>query len=166
MEQPVSEPVQHQSESTKAHCTPRHHWWKVLIGSFFIVLTFVLLFLRDSIARMSADSAIDTGSYQMVTLDTGRSYFGTLSGLGDDYATLENAFFLQAKTPELNEAGEVQPTPEGELPFVLQRVGNQVYEGSDDLSIKAEHIVSWQNLKEDSQVVQTIQEYIDKKPKE
>lgn len=137
-----------------------------------IVALIVCIFFSALIfgMRWKKNSEIDTRTYQIVTLDTGRSYFGSLRNLGHEYVLLEDAFFLKAKTPEGTEEQtqetDAAATNSDELPFTLSRIGNQLYQPVDDLFIRSETIASWQNLDEESPVVAAIEEYLGTKAEE
>lgn len=103
------------------------------------------------------DQAIDQTTYQIVTLNDGRSYFGKLKGLGREYVHLRGTFFLKVSAPEFSPEGEEEPS--SEEPFALQRMGTQLYGPEEDVYIHESQIVSWQNLREDSPVVTAIEEY-------
>lgn len=127
-----------------------------------IIVLCVLYVVFYVVKQQRVNASVDAETYQIVTLDSGRSYFGSLNDLEKEYVLLENAFFLKANSPDVDAEGNVvEPsTDEEELPFSLQRVGNQVHQGNDNLYIRADHIVSWQNLETDSPVVTAIDEYL------
>ncbi|MBI2410282.1 MAG: hypothetical protein HYV32_00095 [Candidatus Kerfeldbacteria bacterium] len=136
---------------------------QTLIGLAMLLFIFVVFWFMGQRKTAQVNESIDTSTYQIVTLDSGRSYFGKLSGLDEEYILLANAFFLKANEPQLDENGEAIEPEEGDLPFTLQRIGNQVYEPTDDVYLKSEHVLSWQNLNKDSSVVTAINEYLETK---
>jgi hypothetical protein len=126
-----------------------------------IVLVLMCVYGKGIYARKVADHEIDQETYQVVKLKSGGSYFGKLSGLGKEYAIIEDTFYLQGMSPEVDENGNVIEEPEGSLPFTLQAAENQPYQPEGQMSIRTDDISNWQNLSEDSEVVKAIDEYLD-----
>lgn len=101
----------------------------------------------------SIQQAIDSSTYQVVTLDNGKTYFGKLRFLNNDYVLLEDVYFLKTSFEE-----EETEEADAGTTIALQRIRNQLYEPADDLYIRAEDITSWQNLQRQSRIVQAIEE--------
>lgn len=101
----------------------------------------------------SVKQAIDPSTYQVVTLDNGKTYFGKLRFLNNDYVLLEDVYFLK---PSWEEEGTAETTEETTI--ALQHIRNQLYEPADDLYIRSEDITSWQNLQRESRIVKAIKE--------
>ncbi len=161
MEQQTITPPQNNSADEKQKKQMQPLWMCVAAIMLTVVLLAALIFVKSAYTTAAADKGINSDAYQVVTLKSGRSYFGKLSDLGKEYARIESTFYLQPKTPEVNESGEVI-TPEGddELPFTLQRIGNQVYGPEAEIFIRTDDISNWQNLSGDSPVAKAIDEYL------
>ncbi len=161
--------------NSSSHVRSRKWWFsslfktqgmRLVVCSVGVAVALCILFVVGFLVwSQRVNATIDTSTYQIVSLDSGRSYFGSLKDLDKEYVLLENAFFLKANNPEVDKSGNVvEPDPDAEeLPFSLQRVGNQVHQGDDDLYIRADHVLSWQNLEIDSPVVTAIDEYLESK---
>lgn len=151
------------SEETVSMMKSRGGW---LIGVIGIV---VLLGMIDlgfrTLDRKASNRQIDQETYQIVTLTSGRSYFGALEGLDREYAMLRDAFYIRASAPEPSESAEEAKEPE-ETPLALKRVGNEIYQATDDLSIRTDQILSWQNLEVDSPVVSAIDNFLESQTEE
>lgn len=122
---------------------------------FVVILGVVFARWQQTTGTIFPDRAIDSSTYQVVMLDNGKTYFGKLSGLGSEYVELKDVYFIKPSWEEAAEEGE-----EVETNIALQRIRNQLYEPVDDMSIRSDHIISWQNLREDSQVLEAIQEFL------
>lgn len=122
-----------------------------IIGStiFFAVILVISLILWQQ-----TDRAIDSSTYQVVMLDNGKTYFGRLSGLSRDYVLLQDVYFIKPSWEE-----EAVGEKAVETNIALQRIRNQLYEPVDDMYIRSDYIINWQNLRSDSQVVTAIQEF-------
>jgi hypothetical protein len=136
-------------------------WMCAVVVVLIVVLLAALIVGKSAYRARQADKDINTDTYQIVTLTSGRSYFGKLSGLGNEYASIENTFYLQAKTPQVDESGNAIENPADDgLPFTLQPIRNQVYQPEAPMSIRASDISNWQNLSKDSAVAKAIDEYL------
>jgi len=108
----------------------------------------------------------NANGYQAVFLSNGQVYFGKLHGAHTKSPTLDEVFYLQ-----VNQAQQVQgsnlnststPTISGgnEPQFTLMKLGQSEIHGPEDrLFISKDQIVFWENLRPDSKVVKTIQDF-------
>lgn len=93
------------------------------------------------------------GEYQAVFLDNNQVYFGRLASTGLQYARLTEIYYLQ-----VNQA--LQPRGQGAQPAVnLVKLGGELHGPMDEMLINRDHILFYEDLKEDSQVVRAIGEY-------
>lgn len=87
-----------------------------------------------------------------VTLDNNLIYFGHLKDKNSAYVRLENAYFIRSNTGATDKTAGTAP------PFVLTKVGeSEVYGPKDTLEINRDHILLIQELKDDSEVIKTIE---------
>lgn len=92
---------------------------------------------------------IDSGGYQVVYLASGQAYFGKLQNTDGNYLVLREAYTTQ---------DQASPQDNAQAQASLVKVSEQVYGPEDSLSIKADQVVFWQNLRDDSKVVQAIED--------
>jgi hypothetical protein len=93
------------------------------------------------------------GEYQAVFLDNNQVYFGKISGAGSQFARLTEIYYLQ-----VNQA--IQPKGQGAQPAVnLVKLGGELHGPADEMLINRDHILFYEDLKADSQVVRAIGEY-------
>ncbi len=90
-------------------------------------------------------------TYQAVTLSSNQLYFGKITSATEDTVTLKDVYYL-ANDTSVN-AAENNPANTS----TLRPLSKAIYGPEDALYIRRDHIVSWQNLSKDSQVVKTIQ---------
>lgn len=93
--------------------------------------------------------------YQAVFLDNGRTFFGKLKNIDGDYLLLESAYY--AKDAEVPENATAEQKAAIKNNVSLAKVGSEVYGPETSISIRAEQVLFWQNLKSDSKVTQAIE---------
>lgn len=95
--------------------------------------------------------APDKDKYQAVTLTNGSIFYGQLTGVGSNYATLENAYTIQNAAP-VGKDGK-QQTPN------LQLVARDkaLYQPVSAMKINVEQILVWEDLSADSPVAKAIE---------
>lgn len=101
-----------------------------------------------------------SSEWQAVFLSNGQVYFGKLSSTTSQYATLKEIYYLQVQKP-------IQPKPEEEQEqpkVTLVKLGNELHAPMDEMKINRDHILFWENLKNDGKVVQAIDKYIKEGP--
>jgi hypothetical protein len=154
--------------------------WAVILGVVVIVLVLVVLdrvvgvnIFTSSEQRQQEDVAQfleETGTWHAVFLTNGQVYFGQLENPDSQYAKLSDIYYLQLQqvqtqaqtgTP-VNDTGEAQvvsaPTPEPPR-LTLIKFGTELHRPADFMMINRDHILFWEDLTSDSQVVQAIQSY-------
>jgi hypothetical protein len=105
----------------------------------------------------------DFGEYQAVFLTNGQVYFGKLD-FEHKWAVLHDIYYLQ-KTEQLQQAVGAAPADPNLLPsnpsnqqFQLVKLGTELHGPEDEMFIDRDKILFWENLRDDSRVVQKIKE--------
>lgn len=128
----------------------------MMIVSKIIALVIVLVVVFGGWAyytgAMETKQTIDKDTFQAVFLSNGQVYFGKLENVGPAYLVLNDVYYLQVQ--------EIQPQPEEDNGSQIQliRLGNEVHQPEPNMTISKDHVLFWENLKEDSRVVETIRE--------
>ena len=148
--------------------------WLVIVLVLVIIIAGVLFFLDSSekISLFGSDKKSETpimisGDWQAVFLTNGQVYFGQLSNLNSAYPELTNIYYLQvqevpiqpAEPAETNEAG-VQPAQQTTQRMILVKFGTEIHKPQDKMFINKEHIMFYETLQPDSQVLKAINDYL------
>ena len=106
-------------------------------------------FLQDRTALVS-----DANAYQAVFLDNNQVYFGKLEYTRGKSLKLTDVYYLQENAQKPPTAkGEPQPR------FTLLKLGKQELHGPTDMMvINRDHVLLWENMRPDSEVVKKIVE--------
>lgn len=123
-------------------------------GWFWIILVLVIAlavggwyyFSRGGSAE--AEATISSGDYQAVFLDNGQVYFGILERSRGDFYILTDVFYLQSGV-----------TVEQTANLSLTKLGSEAHGPEDRMQINKEHVLFVEDMKDDSKVVQAIQQY-------
>ena len=85
----------------------------------------------------------------------GQIYFGKLDSIGEEYAVLQDIYYLQVQQ-------EVQPdtTAQPQTQISLAKLGNELHGPEDEMFINVDQILFWENLKDDGQVVTAINNFV------
>lgn len=94
---------------------------------------------------------IDTSKYQIVYLVNGQAYFGKLQNTSGDFLVVKSAYIAQSV-----EATNIESDDKTANQTTLLKVTDQVYGPQDSIAIKSSQVAFWQNLRDDSKVVQAI----------
>ena len=129
---------------------------KLLVVSLIVVSIAITAFVGYAIVRgVGGGNLIKSDQYQAVFLTDGQIYFGKLTGIGEEYATLEDIYYLQVQQ-------EVQPdtAAEPQTQISLAKLGNELHGPEDEMFINVDQILFWENLKDDGQVVTAIENFV------
>jgi hypothetical protein len=120
----------------------------------FIVLLLIIVGGFIGLKLLSGSKMPDSDKYQAVFLDNGQVFFGKLKNIDGKYLYLEKAYYT--KSQELPEDATDQQKAATENNVSLVKVGDEVYGPENNMSIRAEQVLFWQDLSEDSKVAQAI----------
>ena len=127
-----------------------------------VVVAFVVASALAVGTFATGDSNVKDDRYQAVFLDNGQVYFGKLSDTSNDYVRLTNIYYLQVNQtvqPEQVEEGQT-PTPNSQSQISLAKLGNELHGPEDEMFIRSDKIVFWENLKPGGQVTTAIVDYV------
>ncbi|MFA6255023.1 MAG: hypothetical protein WC675_03240 [Patescibacteria group bacterium] len=107
--------------------------------------------------------AISTEGWQAVFLTNGQVYFGKIAEQNKDYLVLKEIYYLQVVTSSntIAQPSDVQTQPEQRLTLI--KLGSEIHGPKDSMMINREHVVIIEGLKDDSRVVQAINDYLTNK---
>ena len=127
----------------------------LLVGLVTIVLVLVIVMLAFGNTGGSIASQINKDKYQAVFLNSsdGQVYFGKLSIQNKDYYKLTDIYYVRVQ--------QVQPDKNTTATqnISLAKLGSEIHGPEDVMYIRSEHVMFWENLKNDGQVVKAITDY-------
>jgi FlaG/FlaF family flagellin (archaellin) len=126
----------------------------ILVALVTILLVSVIVGLAFG-QKGTISSEIQGDKYQAVFLNSsdGQVYFGKLTVLNKDYYKLEDIYYVRVQQvqPDKNTAAQQN--------ISLAKLGSEIHGPQDVMYIRSEHVMFWENLKDDGQVVKAITEY-------
>lgn len=99
-------------------------------------------------------------NWQAVFLSNGQVYFGKVAKLTANEIILQDIYYLQVVTAPLQRSQEGETAAEPEQRLTLIKLGNEIHGPRDEMVINRRHVVLMEDLKEDSRVVQAINDYV------
>jgi hypothetical protein len=126
-----------------------------------LLVLIALAFGGWSFYQSTPGAHIDTSKYQSVFFTNGQVYFGKLHKLGGGYFSLTDIFYIQSKTPTTtNDSANPQNAgTQSTADLQLIKLGDEVHGPSDEMVIRKEQILFFENLKKDGKVTQSITKY-------
>ena len=119
---------------------------------FFLVLVAIVgvgwYYLNARSATSTEEVAINSGDYQAVFLDNGQVYFGKLEQSRGEFYFLTDVFYLQSGV-----------SVEQATNLALTKLGSEAHGPEDQMQINKDHILFIEDMKDDSKVIQAIQQY-------
>lgn len=126
----------------------------LIVGLVTILLVVVIVALAFGNTGSIA-SQINKDKFQAVFLNSsdGQVYFGKLTVENKDYYKLTDIYYVRVQQvqPDKNTAAQQN--------ISLAKLGSEIHGPEDVMYINADHVMFWENLKDDGQVVKAIQEY-------
>jgi hypothetical protein len=131
----------------------------LVVASLFLAVT---MLFGD---KVMGNRAV-TSDYQAVFLTNGQVYFGKLE-LNRGWAVMTDIYYLQlaqdlqpASSADPSQAPDsVQQQNNGQQQIQLVKLGSELHGPEDQMYIAKDKILFWENMKNDSRVLQSIKEY-------
>ena len=105
--------------------------------------------------------AVARGKWQAVFLTNNQVYFGHLQNYNQDYALLKDIYYLRV-TELVNEP--LQQGAPSQPAINLVKLGGELHGPQDVMYIPKDKVMFWENMKDDSQVVQAITNFLATQP--
>lgn len=128
---------------------------KVVIGLVIVLLLAGAVAGALYYKKKDVLPGVNKDKYQALFLTNGQVYFGKLKQSDSKTVEMNNIFYLQVQQ-------KVQPKPEeaeGNGETQLIKLGGELHGPDDEMFIDRSQVLFWENLKDDSKVVQAISQY-------
>lgn len=126
--------------------------WLLLL---IVVIVLVVMWQTGQLGIGGKGDSVSSGAYQAVFLTNNQVYFGTLSDANSQYPVLKEVYYLQitqALQPKEQDAPPVNN-------INLVKLGGEIHGPVDEMVINRDHILFYEDLKDDSQVVTAIKQF-------
>jgi len=135
--------------------------WIVLAVVVVVIVVLGVLFREKLFGGSSTPAAGAPSGYQAVFLTNGQVYFGKISNKEEDYVKLNDVFYLQVVQPPLQGTPQAQNQQQKQQQpqISLVKLGNELHGPIDEMNINSDHILFYEDLKQDSQVVKAIEQF-------
>ncbi|OIO49640.1 MAG: hypothetical protein CO042_02490 [Parcubacteria group bacterium CG_4_9_14_0_2_um_filter_41_8] len=123
-----------------------------------IVIVAIIVIVSWMWASQNKLSGFDK-DWQAVFLTNGQVYFGQVKAQNSAQVILKDIYYLQVTRPlqQTQEGQEQADATQGELSLV--KLGNELHGPTDNMYINRDHVLFIEDLKDDSNVVQAIDNY-------
>ena len=133
----------------------------VIGGGIYVIVS------STGLSGLFSNRAGLTEKWQAVFLSNNQVYFGQVIKVNNDFVVLRNIYYLQVVNQPLQRSQEgTQPTTgtqETEQRLTLIKLGNEIHGPKDEMILNRDHVVLFEDLKNDSQVVKAINDYVAQK---
>jgi len=128
----------------------------------WIVLVLIILVVVGIVFCSQFRMLFQAKGYQAVFLSNGQVYFGKISSLGDKWITMKDIYYLQVTQPLQQTGTDAAKTPapaQQSSNIQLIKLGSELHGPQDMMYIERDKILFWENMKDDSKVVDAIKKY-------
>ncbi len=126
-------------------------WGMWLIGALLII---VLLGAAWGVFKMAtADAGIKKDKYQAVFLTNGQVYFCKLKNITELYVDCSDIYYLQVQ-----QAVQPADAKDQQSQVSLAKLGSELHGPDDEMHINRDQVLFWENLKDNSKVVEAIKQ--------
>ena len=132
--------------------TPPPMWHKRHLVKKLIILGVLVLLILCCLFGQKLWLATVTKGYQAVFLTNGQVYFGNLSVSGKFYK-LTDIYYLQLAQSQQTEQEQLKQTNQQPQ---LVKLGSELHGPEDAMYIARDKVLFWENMKNDSKVVDAI----------
>lgn len=135
--------------------------WKVKSWFFLVIILVIIsgaIFFLSRVLDSGVSKGVDDDGWQAVFLTNNQVYFGKLLETGERYI-LSNIYYLQVDQPLQLAQDNLSQQIENQPDIRLIKLGNELHGPKDIMYIERANVLFWENIKEDSQIVETIKNY-------
>ncbi len=128
----------------------RGMFWKIITG-FLVVLVLGggLVYVKNYVLNPNKSKG-----YEAVFLSNGQVYFGKIVKNNNLEIVLTNVFYIK-----IGDTSAEAQTDLNQPKFSLIKLGNELHGPTDELFINRSQVVFYENLRDDSKVVESIRNY-------
>jgi len=137
-------------ETKEKNCNGKKGIALLVIG--IIILVAIVAFLVVTIFVSPAKA----NDWYAIFLTNGRTYFGNIVNQNSQTVSLKNAHYLQMQQLDPQVEGEQAQTQ-----LSLMSVSDELHSPENEMQINREHILYYQKLKKDSQVVTSLKQNLE-----
>ncbi|MBI5765694.1 hypothetical protein HZA71_00520 [Candidatus Falkowbacteria bacterium] len=128
----------------------------IVIGGWYLLDRYTNISLPSFGGQTSDD-------WQAVFLSNGQVYFGKIKAASKKQVVLADIYYLQVvevplQTTQTGPGSDAQPKTQQELKLI--KLGNELHGPADEMIINPDHVLLTEKLKNDSRVVQAINNYL------
>lgn len=139
----------------KKEITHAHERPKLKSRKIFLVVLLCMFLVSVFICGPRVWMFFSAKGYQAVFFENGQVYFGKLSTSGS-WLKLSDIYYLQANTTSLQQSQAVKNDSSN---IQLVKLGSELHGPADYMYITRDKVLFWENLKDDSRVVDAINKY-------
>ena len=125
----------------------------ILLFCVTVIIAAVAVFA--AIGGSNQASAIKKDKYQAVFLNNGQVYFGHIKDLNNKFVNLQNIYYLQTNNTSSTDQSAATSSPTN---VTLVKLGCELHGPYDQMIINDSQVLFWENLQDNSQVVQKIKQ--------
>ena len=125
--------------------------WQIFLAVLLTALFVWKLLVFTGVLPSATFPRVDENKWQAVFLNNGQVYFGKLREVNQEYVSLARTYYLRT-------AQNLQ-SPSSQQPQVsLVKLGSEIHGPEDTMYLPKSQITFWENMKDDSSVVQLIKQ--------
>ena len=126
-----------------------------VIAASVVIILLIGFYGVQMVSHNETMKGVNSSEYQAVFLTNGQAYFGKVTDINSNFLTIKNIYYLQAgQTAQPKDNASTSSTP-----LSLVKLGSEIHGPEDQMNIARSQILFYENLKNNSQVVQAIQKH-------
>lgn len=144
---------------------PRHRMTRLQKSILAVIIVAVLAFTGVAVWMQKANSSsayIQSDKYQALFLTNSQVYFGKLQRLNDGSYRITDVFYIKSD-PAATEDAAKQATSgtaqQANQQPTLIKLGDELHGPTDEIIVKDNQVLFWENLKTDGKVTKAIDAY-------
>ncbi len=152
--------IPHRKAEKKARLNKTQRLMLAGVGMVVVAAVAVLAFFHHA---NSSTAYIKTSDYQALFLTNSQVYFGKLQRLNDSSYRMTDVYYLKSEGGQTaansTEQKANDPTQQATQTPTLVKLGDELHGPQDEVIIRDNQVLFWENLKVDGKVSKAIAEY-------
>lgn len=122
-----------------------------------VLIVIVVLLAKFGLSKIKSGDTSD--SYYAIFLTNNQVYFGRLDTSGKQYLVLSDIYYLQQTQPLQSTDAKDKLEDNSKQQLTLIKLGKELHGPKDKMTINRDNVMFFEELNNDSKVVQTISKY-------
>ncbi|MCH7492883.1 hypothetical protein IID19_04855 [Patescibacteria group bacterium] len=138
--------------------SPRSFYRMIMMVALILIVVGFGYLLVNKAGTYKEVNTFNPDVYHAVFMSNGQVYFGKITSMTKEFATVEDIYYLQRTAAPIQPIGEDDEIVDPDSEIQLVKLGGEIHRPTNRMDINRDHLLFIEELRSDSRIVTTILE--------